>query len=202
MPDFYKTISKVSEGLFKDKGSKFIAYAFPVKSEKDIKEILANLKKQFHDARHHCYAWALGNDGESIRANDDGEPSGTAGKPILGQIHSFELTNVLIVVIRYFGGTLLGAGGLINAYRSAARDALQNASIRKEFLKAVYEIRFPYTEMNNVMKILKEMDVEQFDKEFEMECKMKTRIKQKEMNRLRMAFKPFPDISLKLLSEE
>ncbi|MDP2112754.1 MAG: YigZ family protein, partial [Bacteroidota bacterium] len=129
MEDTYKTIEKPSEGLFKDKGSKFISFAFPVNSEDEIKDIVQSIKKEHHSARHHCYAWRLGADHLHFRANDDGEPSSTAGKPILGQIQSFDLTNILIVVVRYFGGTLLGVSGLINAYRSAALDAINQAEI-------------------------------------------------------------------------
>lgn len=124
MEDLYKTIAAPAEGLYKEKGSKFISLAYPVQSEGQIKEIVAELKDKFYDARHHCYAWMLGADKKNFRANDDGEPSSTAGRPILGQIQSNDLTNILIVVIRYFGGTKLGVSGLINAYREAAADAL------------------------------------------------------------------------------
>lgn len=127
--DEYLTISKPSEGLFKDRGSKFLAFAYPVSSEDEIKEIQEHLRSEYHDARHHCYAYMLGKDKNVFRANDDGEPSSTAGKPILGQIKSYDLTNILIVVIRYFGGTKLGVSGLINAYKTAAEEALKNAKI-------------------------------------------------------------------------
>ena len=129
LPDTYKTIKSVSHGLFKDKGSKFISIAFPVRNEDEIKKFLDETRKEHHDARHHCYAYALGKDGSAWRSNDDGEPSGTGGKPILGQIRSFGVTNVLIIVPRYFGGTLLGTSGLINAYKTAAESALSNAEI-------------------------------------------------------------------------
>ena len=127
--DNYLSIEKRSEGIYKDRGSKFLAFAFPVYQEDEIKDILAELRKEYHDARHHCYAYRLGASKEIYRVNDDGEPSSSAGKPIFGQIQSNDLSNILIVVVRYFGGTLLGVGGLINAYRSAAADALINASI-------------------------------------------------------------------------
>ena len=127
--DKYLTIEKNSDGIFKDRGSKFLAFAYPVSSPEEIKIILAELRKKYHDARHHCYAYMLGAEKETYRSNDDGEPSSSAGKPILGQIQSNNLSNILIVVVRYFGGTLLGVGGLINAYRSAAADAIRNANI-------------------------------------------------------------------------
>jgi uncharacterized YigZ family protein len=130
----YFTIKEASQGVFKDRGSKFLACAFTVIAENEIKEHLSALRKEHPSARHHCYAWRLGAGKEAWRANDDGEPSGTAGKPILGQIQSYDLTNVLIVVVRYFGGTLLGASGLINAYKSAAADAIKNAVIEEKFI--------------------------------------------------------------------
>ena len=140
MKDTYNTITAASEGLFTDRGSKFIAYAFPIKSEEEIKEYLEEIKKEHWKARHHCYAWRLGIDGNTYRANDDGEPSGTAGKPILGQLDSFEITDTLVVVVRYFGGTKLGVGGLINAYKSAAIDALQQVEIISKTIDNYYKI--------------------------------------------------------------
>ena len=154
--DEYYTLSKPSEGIFKDKGSKFIAKAFPVFSETEIKAIQEQLRSEYHDARHHCYAYMLGADKKVFRANDDGEPSSTAGKPILGQIKSFELTNVLIVVIRYFGGTKLGVSGLIHAYKTATEEALKNAEIVKKTLLDYYQLKFDYAAMNDIMRILKE----------------------------------------------
>ena len=142
--DTYYTISAPSEGLFKDRGSRFIALAYPVTTEKEIKEIQVSLRKKYHDARHHCYAYRLGYDKSVYRVNDDGEPSGTAGKPIFGQIQSKDLTNIFIVVIRYFGGTLLGVSGLINAYRSAAADAIEHAQIIQKTIMDLYEISFEY----------------------------------------------------------
>jgi uncharacterized YigZ family protein len=154
--DTYKTIEKEAAGLFRDRGSRFISKAIPVSDQNEIKTRLEELKKEYHDARHHCYAWILTPDRQAWRVNDDGEPSGTAGKPILGQINARELTNVLVVVIRYFGGTLLGVGGLINAYRSAAADALDNAVIVESHLTETWRLKFPYVAMNDVMKILKD----------------------------------------------
>lgn len=159
--DTYKTIADEASGLFKDRGSRFIALAIPVSGQEMIKVRLEELKKEYHDARHHCFAWVLTPDRQAWRVNDDGEPSGTAGKPILGQINSRELTNVLVVVIRYFGGTLLGVSGLINAYRSAAADALNNAEIVERHLTETWLITFPYESMNDVMKVLKEENCSQ-----------------------------------------
>lgn len=168
--DKYKTIRSDSEGLYKEKGSRFLSFAFPVGTQEEIKPIIERLRKEYHDARHHCYAYMLGRDRLIWRVNDDGEPSGTAGRPILGQINSFGLTNILIVVIRYFGGTLLGVSGLINAYKSAAADAISNAEIEERTLHEYYRIDFQYISMNDVMKIFKEEDTGQSGQSFELEC--------------------------------
>jgi uncharacterized YigZ family protein len=154
--DTYQTIAVPAEGIFKDKGSKFIAYIFPVISEAEIKEIIVKLKKEHHTARHHCYAYRLMPDKSVFRSNDDGEPSGTAGKPILGQIQSNDLTDVLIVVVRYFGGTLLGVSGLIKAYKSAALDAINNSEIIIKTINETIEITCTYEQLNNVMRIVKQ----------------------------------------------
>jgi len=140
----YYTIEKPVEAMFKDRGSKFLAYAYPVTSEKKIKEHIQQLKKEHPKAVHHCVAWRLGYDGNLFRANDDGEPSGTAGKPMLGQIDSMMLTNVLVVVVRYFGGTLLGVPGLIHAYKTVTADALQQATIIEKWIESYYQLRFEY----------------------------------------------------------
>ena len=150
----------------------FRSWAHPVKNENDIKQIIDHIRKEYHEARHHCYAWVTGAEADKWRANDDGEPSGTAGRPILGQIRSFGLTNILIVVSRYFGGTLLGTSGLINAYKTAASDALQNAEITEHVVKASYELFFPYRSINDVMKIIKEEDIEQSEHSFDLECRI------------------------------
>ena len=154
--DEYRTLQDISQGLYKEKGSKFIAMAIPVDSIDEVRLQLEHLHKCYHDARHHCYAYRLGEEPYEVRYNDDGEPSGTAGKPIFGQIQSFELTNVLIVVIRYFGGVKLGTGGLIQAYRSASKDALENGKIITKTWKSLLEIRFNYLQMNEVMRIIKD----------------------------------------------
>ena len=153
--DTYITIEKASEGLYKDKGSKFLSFAYPVHNEDEANEFIASLRKKYFDARHHCFAWRLGGEGEHTRAYDDGEPSSTAGRPILGQILSNQLTNILIVVVRYFGGTKLGTSGLIQAYKAAAADAIQNNSIIEKTIDIPMTIRFPYEKMTEVMKIIK-----------------------------------------------
>lgn len=160
MTDSYKTIANPSEGIFKEKGSKFIAFASPVFSEEEFKEKLQQVKKDYHDARHHCYAFRLGADMQQYRFNDDGEPSSTAGKPIYGQIQSFELTNIAIIVIRYFGGTKLGVGGLITAYKEAAKDALNNGVIINKTVDNIYEIQFGYDIMSDVMNFIKKKELE------------------------------------------
>ena len=176
MKDLYRTIESPSEGQFKDKGSRFLAFAFPVYHEQETKQQIAELKKQYHDARHHCYAWRLGADMDHYRVNDDGEPSGSAGKPILGQIHSRELTQILVVVVRYFGGTLLGVGGLINAYRSAAAAALDQAVIVEKKVEEQLVIEYGYDEMNAVMKVIKDFNLGFENKQFDMECSLTVRV--------------------------
>ena len=170
--DTYLTIRTFSEGIYKEKGSRFLAYAAPVNSTGEIGEITGKIKKEHHSARHHCYAWMLGSDRQNWRVNDDGEPSGTAGKPILGQINSFGLTNILIVVTRYFGGRLLGTSGLINAYKTAAEDAIRHAEVIEMTVHDHYEIRFPWTAMNDVMRLIKEENLDQSGQKFETVCTM------------------------------
>jgi uncharacterized YigZ family protein len=170
--DNYKTIKSSSEGTYKEKGSRFLAFAFPVVNQEEIKPIIERIRKEYHDASHHCFAYMIGRERLIWRINDDGEPSGSAGRPILGQINSFGLTNILIVVIRYFGGTLLGVSGLINAYKTAAAEAIKNAEIIDRTLHEYYEIDFSYASMNDVMKILKEEDAGQSRQSFELECSM------------------------------
>ena len=185
MEDVFKTITAPSEGLYKEKGSRFIAFAFPVSTEEQIREILDGLKDKYYDARHLCYAWLLGAEKTLFRANDDGEPSSTAGKPILGQIQSKDLTDILIVVIRYFGGIKLGVSGLINAYREAASAALANAVVEERTVNVTLRIRFDYLVMNSVMKIIKDEEPEVLERNFGSECEMLLSIRQKNMPRLR-----------------
>lgn len=178
--DEYRTIETPSEGNYKEKGSKFPTFAFPVYSEEEIKHILQNLRKEYYNARHHCYAWRLGADKKNYRMNDDGEPSSTAGKPIFGQIQSFDLTNILIVVIRFFGGTKLGVSGLINAYRTAAADAIQNATIIKKYVYDFYRIHFEYAAMNDVMHYIKEYNLNQSEQQFDLKCSLVLKFRQSE----------------------
>ncbi len=184
MEDTYKTISGKAEGIFKDKGSKFLAFAFPVCTPDEIKEIIDSLKKQYHDARHHCFAYRLGAKKEVYRMNDDGEPSGTAGKPIFGQILSEDLSDILIVVVRYFGGTLLGTGGLIKAYRTATADALNNARIIVKIVEDLFTINFDYAEMSKVMRIIREENLEQLKPVFDQRCEISLKIRQSESVRI------------------
>ncbi len=159
MTDSFLTISKPSNGEFKDRGSKFLAYAFPASTEDEWQSALDQVKKEHPKARHFCYAYRLGLDRNNFRANDDGEPSGTAGRPILGQIDSYGLTNVMIIVVRYFGGTLLGTSGLINAYKLSAEAALNNSKIVEKVLEDVFRINFDYAYMGEVMNAVKKLDI-------------------------------------------
>lgn len=168
--DTFLTILSPAEGIFKDKGSKFFSYAYPVKSEEEVKSHIDQLKKEHHSARHHCYAYILGHKKDIYRANDDGEPSNSAGKPILGQIQSKNVTNILIVVVRYFGGTLLGVGGLIQAYKESACNALENAEFVEVIVKDRIHISFTYNDLNNVMRIVKEEDLEIESSKMELSC--------------------------------
>jgi len=176
--DTYKTIAQQSEGIYKEKGSKFIALAYPVSTEEEVKEVLAELRKQYHDARHHCYAYVIGFDGQSWRANDDGEPSSTAGKPIHGQILSRDLTNVLVVVIRYFGGTKLGVSGLISAYKTAASKALDANEIVERTVNDIYSITFAYPATNEVMRLIKEEDLQVISQQFDTSCEVTVAVRQ------------------------
>lgn len=184
MTDTYKTIKNPSEGIYKEKGSKFLSFAFPVHNLDDINLIIRDYKKQYHDARHVCFAFMLGENKQEWRSNDDGEPSGTAGKPILGQIKSFELTNVLVVVVRYFGGILLGTSGLITAYREAAANALNNAVIIEKTMNTSITIQFDYLLLNDVMKVIKEMNPEIIRQNFDNFCSIQLEIRQTEAERI------------------
>jgi uncharacterized YigZ family protein len=170
--DSYKTLESPSEGFFKDRGSKFISFAFPILNERDAKANLIAIRELHPKAVHHCFAYRLGPDRMSYKMSDDGEPSGTAGRPILNTLYSKDITNVLVVVVRYFGGTLLGVPGLINAYKTATEDALNNAVLVTKYLTSFYQLTFAYIQMNDVMRIVKEMELPVLQQNFEMECVM------------------------------
>ena len=176
--DTYHTIAAPSQGLYKEKGSKFLAFAFPVSSVEEVKAHLDALRKEYFDARHHCYAYILGANKDAYRVNDDGEPSGTGGRPIHGQLLSADLTNTLIVVVRYFGGILLGASGLANAYKAAARDAINNATIEERTIDVVYRLYFEYALMNDVMRILKEQGLQSRNQIFNLDCRLDISVRQ------------------------
>lgn len=184
LQDTYKTILAPSEGAYKDKGSKFLALAYPIQTEEQVKEHVQRIKKEYFDARHHCYAYRLGGYAEFYRANDDGEPSGSAGKPILGQLISHALTNILIVVVRYFGGIKLGIPGLIFAYRSATVDALTNAEIIERTIDSTFNIQFGYAVMNDVMRIVKEEQPSVLSQHLNMSCQMTLQIRKSQAKRL------------------
>lgn len=198
--DSFFTIKSESLGTYKDRGSKFIAKAYPVESEEQIKEILGLLRKEYYDARHHCYAYRFNAEKEQFRSNDDGEPSGSAGKPILNQLLSKELMNVLVVVIRYFGGTKLGVSGLINAYKTATNDALENTKIIKRFIYRQIEIRYEYPLMNSVMNLVKEEDVEVLEQKFDLNCVIKIQIKKNELEKIISKLEDIRELSFDVLN--
>ncbi len=186
--DTYLTISSVSEALYKDKGSKFYAFAYPVQTVEQIKEILAEKRKEYYDARHVCYAYMLGYERNVFRANDDGEPSGTAGRPILGQINSSNLTDILIIVVRYFGGTLLGTSGLIQAYKTSAAEAIAAATIEERIVEKTFVSKFGYQDLNAVMRIMKDFDLAIVNQIQEMDCTLYFRIRLSDIDRVRDRF--------------
>ena len=175
--DTYSSIAACADGLYKDQGSRFIAKAYPVETEEEIREIVSSLKREYHDARHHCYAYRLGLDGQKWRANDDGEPSGSAGRPILGQIDSACLSDVLVVVVRYFGGIKLGIPGLIAAYRTSTADALARAQVVQKTAARFYRVKYPYAAMNAVMKVVKDLSLPQKDQVFDQTCALTLRVR-------------------------
>lgn len=188
MSDEYRTINKESTGFFKDKGSKFYSYVFPVENEEEVKDILVRLKKEHHSARHHCYAWRIGTEEIKFRANDDGEPSSTAGKPILGQLQNYDVTNILLVVVRYFGGTLLGTSGLINAYKNASIDVLNTVEIQTKLIEKKYELSFEYPLLNTVMQILKQEELEIINTDFKENCKLWFKVRKNDAERVLQIF--------------
>ena len=183
--DTYLTLARISEGLYKEKGSKFLAFAIPVSDVEEVKEILKEKRKEYHDARHVCFAYVMGEKGEETRANDDGEPSGTAGKPMLGTLVSKGVTNVLLVVVRYFGGTKLGTSGLINAYREACLDALEQNEVVEKIVENRCDIQFEYPFLNEVMRVVKEENATIVSQNFDNDCTMRISIRKRDEEKLR-----------------
>lgn len=195
--DFYTTIDKPSSAEFKDRGSKFIAFAFSVESADDFKKQLQVLKKEHTKAVHHCFAYRIGTDGNNFRSSDDGEPAGTAGKPILGQLLSKEITNVAVVVVRYWGGTLLGVPGLINAYKTAAALALQVTPFVEKQIEVNYSIEFDYTQMNDVMMILKQFNCTIIASEMQLFCNVRAGIPKNRLQEVLYRLKDLQHVSVK-----
>ena len=197
--DIYKTIETTGQGLYKEKGSRFISFAIPVLNETEVKKELELLRNKYHDARHHCYAYVIGFDKNGSRANDDGEPSGTAGRPILGQIVSADLTNTLIVVIRYFGGIKLGVSGLIQAYRTAAKEAIGQTNIISRIVSDIYELEFSYITMNDVMRIIKEESCTILLTQFELQNKITIMVRKRDSNLVYEKFLKLNALTIKYL---
>ena len=195
--DTYRTILRPStDVLFKEKNSKFYGFAIPIKNKDEVKQHLANLKKQHHAARHWCYAYQLGTESLKYRVNDDGEPSNSAGMPIYGQIQSFDVTNILIVVVRYFGGVKLGVGGLINAYRTAAKMALDTSKIVEQTINIDYLISFDYKNMNKVMRIIKEKKLNIVNQKLELDCQIQISVRKKDSKTIFKTFKELFEIKI------
>lgn len=197
--DSYRTIEAPAEGFFKDRGSKFYAFAYPINSEEDTKPLLATLREQHPKAVHHCYAYRLGLDRNQYRANDDSEPSGSAGRPILNTLYSQDLTNILVVVVRYFGGSLLGIPGLINAYKTATEAALVQAVIVEKFVCDEYEVTFPYEATSEVNRVIKTYDLEMTEQRFEMECTFTVLVRKTLLNQAVPAFEGIEKVQIKYL---
>lgn len=187
--DTYKTISAPSTGSYSEKRSKFLAYAFPVQTEAQVKERLTEIQKKHNDARHHCYAYILGPNKDAYRMNDNGEPSGTAGRPIHGQLMSKDLTNTLVIVVRYFGGIKLGVSGLQNAYKIAAKEALDAANIIEKTIDETYEVTFEYLQMNNVMQLMKDPFVSIISQQSDLNCTIRFSVRRREAERIVTALK-------------
>jgi len=197
--DSYKTIESASEGIFRDKGSKFIAYAYPIRNELELKPIINKLRAEHVKANHFCYAYRLTPDRSVYRMNDDGEPSGTAGRPILNCLLSEDLTNILIVVVRYFGGTLLGVPGLINAYKTSSIEAIKASTIINKTVNDVYEAHFEYLQMNKVMKLSKEENLQILGQQFDTDCILKFEVRKAQLNQVLSKFDKIEGVKLKYL---
>ena len=202
MTEEYKTIASPSEGEYKEKGSKFLAFAFPVENEEVVKERLEELKKKYYNARHHCYAYSIGPGGDDYRTNDDGEPSHSAGDPILGQIRSMELTNTLVVVVRYFGGTKLGVGGLINAYKTATAAALSKVAIRTVKVRVPFRLTYSYDVTNEVMRLVNELDIEIEEQHFEVQCHLNGAVAVNQREQLYSKVKLLQDLGNSVIIDE
>ena len=198
MDDTYKTVEGPAEGYINERKSKFISFIYPVQDADGVKAIVDELREKYHDARHVCWAYMLGWEREEFRSNDDGEPSGTAGRPILGQINSAELTDVLIAVVRYFGGTLLGTGGLIKAYKEAASDAIANAEVVERTVDDFIDIHFEYPLLNEVMRVLKQFDSVQWTQDFTETCRMRLQIRRSLAPRLEERLTAIHGVEVKL----
>lgn len=195
--DTYRTIQHPAEGIFRDRGSKFLAYAYPIQSELEIKGIVSSLKSEHPKANHHCWAMRLTTDRAVFKLNDDGEPSGTAGRPILNTLLSKDLTNILVVVVRYFGGTLLGVPGLINAYKMATEEALNNAVIIEKTVNDVYTVSFDYLQMNDVMRLIKDADLLIINQQFDNDCLIQLSIRKMQVNSVLNKLQNIPGLKLK-----
>ncbi len=198
----YKTVTGTSQGLYKEKGSKFIAFLFPVETEEQFKEQYSAIKKEYHDARHHCYAYRLYPENETVRSSDDGEPSGTAGKPMLNQLYSFELLNVGVIVVRYFGGTKLGVSGLINAYKQATIDAVENNKIITRHLTEYLKVEFQYPLLNEIMRVVKEEKLKIVEQIFEMECMIGLEIKKSDFSRVHNRMEKIRGLNITVLKNK
>ncbi|WP_067032377.1 IMPACT family protein [Allomuricauda sp. CP2A] len=197
--DVYKTVAQPSEEiLYKDRKSKFFAQVFPITSEDEVKPIVEELRQKYHTANHVCYAWQLGEQNRSYRANDDGEPNNSAGMPIYGQIQSFDVTNVLVTVTRIFGGTKLGVGGLIQAYRTAAQMALENAKIVERVIASKFELRFEYPEMDKVMRTIKQKNLNIVSQKMEMDCELVISVRQSEAEKTQHLFEDMQGVGIKI----
>ena len=197
--DNYKTIKSPAEGLFKDKGSKFLAFAYPFENDSEIKNIIEPLRKEHFKAVHFCYAYRIGLDRTNFRVNDDGEPSGSAGRPILNVLLSKEITNILVVVVRYWGGTLLGVPGLINAYKSATEEALANAEIIEKTVNDVYRITFGYVQINDIMKVVKDFDLKIKNQQFDNQCVIEIEFRQMIASQVLGRFEKIDEIEMEFL---
>lgn len=202
MAEKYFTIDKSVETIYKEKGSKFLSFLYPVTSVDEVKEYLTQLKKKYYDATHHCYAYIIGYDKETFRMNDDGEPSSTAGKPIYGQLQSNDLTNVLLVVVRYFGGTKLGVSGLIKAYKESSAECIALAQIVERQVKNKYNIYFAYEDMNVVMNILKQNNAEQKNQIFDLNCQIEVLIDKRNTTKFESSIPPVSTIRIEFVGEE